>query len=208
MASWRPRRTAWAIGLSLVLHVAALTGMVMGLKVPTRPPESRAMELELILAPRPRLEPPHKPPEHENAASSQPARPAPAPSLQDSVAALPETPIPVPAPKTEASRQSDGGPRGLSPSLSGRMGCDDALGLHLTPVQHQTCINNSAQLARQATPLDLNIPNQQRSDYDRYERCRDFFRNDPIVPPSQQVTETGRRFAPADANKCPMADRF
>jgi hypothetical protein len=204
MASGRPRRTAWAIGLSLVVHVAALTGMVMGLKAPVRPPQSRA--LELVLSPRLRPEPP-RPPAHGNAASQR-ARSPPPPSPRDSVTAPPAAPAPAPAATTDADRQSDGRPRGFSPSLSGRMGCDDALGLHLTPAQHQTCIDNSARLARQAAPLGVNIPNQQRSAYDRYERCRDFFHNEPVVPPSQQVTETGTRFTPADANKCPMADRF
>jgi hypothetical protein len=207
MISGRPRRTAWAICLSLVLHVAALIGMVMGLEVAAPPPDRRAVELELIPAP-PRPSPPHTTLEHESTASSRRVRPAPAPSLQDSVVDLPETPTPAPAPKTEAGRQSDGGPRGLSPSLNGRTGCDDALGLHLTPAQHQTCISNSAQWARQARPLDLNIPNRQRLEYDRYARCRDFFHNEPVVQPSQQVTETGTHFTPADANKCPMADRF
>ena len=208
MTSRRPRRAALATGLSLILHVAALTGMVIGLKVARPPPDSRTVELELIPAPPLRPEPAHKPAERGHVALPLRPHQTPAPSPDTPIAALPETPNSAPAPKTEAGPQSAAGFKGLSPSLSGRTGCDDALGFHMTPAQRQVCADKLARLAQNAQSLDINIPNQQRSAYDRYSRCRDFFHNEPVVPPSQQVTETGTHFTPADANKCPMADRF
>jgi hypothetical protein len=52
-----PKRTAWAIALSLALHVLALTGMVIGLKMVSAPPEGRTMELRLIAVPEFKMEP-------------------------------------------------------------------------------------------------------------------------------------------------------
>jgi hypothetical protein len=177
--------------------------MVIGLKTVRAAPDGRAVELELLPAPPPRPEPTHKSAERGHAAP----RPHAAPALSP-IATAPDTPTFAPAPKTESGPQAAAGLKGLSPSLSGRMGCDDAAGFHMTPAQRQVCAGRLARLAQTAQPLDLNIPNRQRSAYDRYERCRDFFHNEPVVPPSQQVTETGTHFTPADANRCPMADRF
>ena len=172
-ASGRHRRTAWATGLSLVLHGLALTGMVLGLRVVAPPPEDRAMELRLIPAfePQPRPEVAHRRPERSNATPSLRPRPTPQPSSEAPVAALPETPAPAPAPIADA------GPKGLLPSLSGRLGCDDSVAARLTPEQRQVCANNLARLTLEARPLGLNIPEQKKADYDRYVRCGETYRH-------------------------------
>jgi hypothetical protein len=207
MASKRPRRTALATGLSLVLHVLALTGMVVGLKTVAPPPEDRAVELELIPALQHQPEPAHEPPGRGRVAL--PPGPHLAPAPEAPVATLPEAPTPTPAPQPEAAPQPGAGLKGFSASLSGRMGCDDALGFHLTSAQRQVCDDNLARLAQNAKPLPLlRIPDRKKAAYDRNERCRDFIRNAPIVPPSQQVSETGGRFTLDDASKCPVVDRM
>lgn len=109
----------------------------------------------------------------------------------------------------EAGPAPEAAPTVLLPSLSGRTGCDGALGLRLTSQQRQTCADNQARLTQAAPPLDLaNIPSRKKLAYDRNERCRDFFRNDPIVPPALQRGESGAHFEAADANKCPIPDRM
>jgi hypothetical protein len=172
MGSRKHRRTAWATGLSVVLHILALTGMVIGLKVVGPPPECRAMEVRLVPAPKsqPRPEPAQRSPERPNAAT--PLRPhlTPLPSSQAPAVTLPEAPTPTPAPQAEA------GPKGLLPSLSGRLGCDDPLTFHLTPEQRQACDNRLAKLAREARPLAPNIPDEKQAQYDTHVRCRDTYR--------------------------------
>ena len=97
----RRRRAAWASGLSLVLHVLALTGMVVGLKVVQPPPEERAMELTLV-RPLPELErtptPVERAPERAVAPILKPHLP---PQIAPTapVAALPQTPAPPTPPK-------------------------------------------------------------------------------------------------------------
>lgn len=186
MGSGKHRRTAWATVLSVVLHVLALTGMVIGLKIVGPPPEDRAMEVRLIPAPKlqPRPEPAHRSPERSNAAA--PLRPhlAPQPSSEASAVTLPATPAPAPAP------QADAGPKGLLPSLSGRLGCDDPITFHLTPEQRQACDNRLARLAREARPLAPNIPAEKQADYDRHVRCQKEYRQ-AGVPPANQV-ESGQ----------------
>ena len=172
-ATGRHRRTAWATGLSLVVHALALTGMVLGLKIVTPPPGDRAMEVRLMpaFAPQPRQEPAHRRPERSNAAPSVRPHLAPQSSSGSPITALPETPAPAPAPNPEA------GPKGLLPSLSGRLGCGDSVAARLTPEQRQTCANNLARLAQEARPLGLNIPEQKKADYDRYVRCGETYRH-------------------------------
>jgi hypothetical protein len=167
--------------VSLVLHVLALTGMVVGLKVAQPPPEGRPIEVELIPppVPQPRPEPARKP--------QQVARPNALPALRPhltpqapaeaSVPVLPATPAPAPA------APPDSGPKGLLPGLSGKLGCDDPLTFHLTPEQRQVCANNLARLGREARPLELNIPDQKKAAYDRYVHCGKVYRN-AGVPPS------------------------
>ena len=189
MGSGKHRRAAWATGLSLVLHVLALTGMVIGLKVVGPPPEDRAMEVRLVPAltkPQPRPEPAQRSPERPNPAT--PLRPhlTPLPASQASTVTLPQTPAPAPAP----APQADAGPKGLLPGLSGRLGCDDPLTFHLTPEQRQTCDNRLAKLAREARPLAPNIPDEKQADYDRHVRCQKDYRQ-AGVPPANQV-ESGQ----------------
>jgi hypothetical protein len=173
MGLGKHRRAAWATGVSLVLHVLALTGMVLGLRVVAPPPEDRALEVRLVPAlekPQPRPAPVQRSPERANAAA--PLRPhlSQLPSSETSAVTLPETPSPAPAP------QADTGPKGLLPGLSGRLGCDDSLTFHLTPEQRQACDNNLARLAQEAKPLAPNIPDQKQAQYDTHVRCRDTYR--------------------------------
>ena len=202
------RRAAWATGLSLVLHVLALSSMVFGLKVLKPPPEDHAMELSLVPAfePRPPPEPVRRPPARSSAAPSPQPRLAPQPSPEAPIAAAPETSTPAPdaGPGLE--------PKGLLPSFSGRLGCDAPRPLHLAEEQRQACANAMARLGRETRPLALNIPDQKKADFDRHVSCRQFFRNDPSAPPSQpmdpkigKAPELG--YAP-DYNKCPMGDRL
>jgi hypothetical protein len=179
------RRTAWATGLSLVLHVLVLASMVIGLRVLKPPPEDRAVELQLI-RPFERQPPPEPLPEPAPKAITAPslrARVTPQPSPQASpFAAQPQAPPPAPPAKPQVAGPPDSG---VKPSVSGRMGCDDPLGIHLNDQQFQSCANNLAKLGREAKPLD-NIPASKKAEYDRVARrqeaCRE--REVPSMNPS------------------------
>jgi hypothetical protein len=188
MGSRKRERAAWATGLSLILHVLMLTGMVVGLKIEKPPPEGQTMEVRLVL-------PPRKPPPPVPSASSPqkspagpPLRPHLAPPAPATVQGLPlpeaAPPGPAPAPSPSA------GPQGLMPSLSGRLGCDDPLTFHLTPAQRQTCANNMAERARAAPQLALNIPGRKQEDYDRNVRCHAAY-GKAAMPPSTTRTDIG-----------------
>ena len=210
MGSGKHRRAAWATGLSLVLHGLVLTGMVLGLKVARPPPENPAIELRLIPAPepRPRPEPAHRSPERSSAAA--PLRPhlAPRPSSEASVPALPEAPAPGPAPSPGA------GSRGLLPSLSGRLGCDDPHASRLTPEQRQACANALARLAREARPLNIFIPEGKQIDYDRYVHCQTVYKHAGMPASGSQdsstesvgLTMAGLGYVPT-FKECPPGDR-
>jgi len=199
-------RAAWATGLSLVLHALVLTGMVVGLRVAAPPPENRAIDLQLIPAPelQPRPEPLHRSPERSSAAP--PLRPhfAPQPSSEASALALPEVPTPAPAATPGA------GLKGLLPSLSGRLGCDDSEASRLTPEQRQACANALARLAQETKSLSLNIPDQKKAGYDRYVRCfNDYTRGG--VPSSgghdpSSGSIAGLGYVPS-FKECPVEDR-
>jgi hypothetical protein len=176
MGAGRQRRAAWATGLSLVLHVLALTGMAVGLRIALPPPEDRAVELQLIA--------PFKPPPRPQPARRQPARASPAPSLRPHPTPTPppETPVlplpatPAPAPTPDADPGPGFGPRGLSPSFSGRLGCENPLGARLTPEQRQVCVDNLARETQEAPRFSLNIPDSKKAQYDTHIRCRDTYR--------------------------------
>jgi len=205
MAPRRRRRTACAIGLSLVLHVLALTSMVIGLKVLSPPSEGRAVELRLVTLPEvmPRLETVRRA-APRSAAPSLRQRPAPQPAPEALAAAPSQTPA--------SAASAEAGGKGLLPGLWGRMGCDDPAAFRLTPEQRQACLGALAQRAATARPLGLNLSDQKKTAFDRYEHCRNYYRNDPTVPLSQQIVpETGKPPEPGyipSFKECPLADRF
>lgn len=178
-ASRKHRLTAWATGLSLVLHGLILTGMVIGLKVLKPPPEEQALELRLVRPFEPQAPPEPPVPQASRrtaAAPSGPARVRPPPSPPQPPAAQPEAaPSPAPVAKAQA-----GPPDVRKPSVSGRMGCDDVLERRMTEEQRQACVNDLARLAREAKPLDLNIPDRKKAEYDRVARCQEARRRSAV----------------------------
>jgi len=183
------KRAAWATGLSLLLHVLALTGMVVGLRVVQPPPEQRAMDVTLVppidFKPRPQKPQP----------AAERAAPTPLPILKPHIAprvppqappAVPTTPAPAtPAP---APAKPEGPARVYGPvegsgggSTSGKLGCDDFLGFHLTGAQRETCLQNLARLGKNANPIDL-IPADKLAEYERYSRCRETYKDVAGVP--------------------------
>lgn len=135
MASRKHQQAVWATGLSLVLHVLVLTGMVLGLKTLAPRPENRAIELRLIPAPQSqfRPEPSRRQRERSNATLRLRPRLTQQPSSEDAITALPGTPMPTPAPNPDA------GPKGLLPSLSGRLGCADPAAYRLSREERAAC---------------------------------------------------------------------
>jgi hypothetical protein len=124
-----------ATGLSLVLHVLALTGMVVGLKVLTPPPEGRAIEVRLVPSPVLRRRPQPARPSAERPKIAPPlrARPAPEPSPSAVAAALPQTPPPPP----QARAGPD--PQALRNALRGLTGCADPAANHLNREEKEAC---------------------------------------------------------------------
>ena len=183
----RHRKTAWATGLSLVLHVLALSGMALGLKVLAPPPEDRAIALRLIPQSEFQLRPEsvRRPP--ERSAIAAPARPRP------TARSSPEAPVgaapKAPEPGAREEAQAAAGPKALLPSLSGRLGCDDSLGARLTADQRQACADNLARLGRQATPFPLDIPERKQAAYDLHVYCREAYRQAGIPPMTEYHTD-------------------
>ena len=213
---WRRRkRTAWATGLSLVLHVLMLTGMVVGLKVTLPPPEERDMEVSLV----PPLVRPVIPPTRPPSTPSAPARQAPpaVQALRPHIAPLPPASAPTTSlPEVKAPPEQKPqvyGPvvsdDGMRPSVSGRMGCDDPLGIRLTESQKQVCANNLTERTKAAKALELNIQEANKAAFDRNRRCRDVYTRQGI-PGSAQAGSGGS--IPGLGNvpsfkDCPAADR-
>ena len=187
MSGWRlslcgfreRRREAWAAGLSLLLHVLLLTGMVVGLKVLRPPPEGRALEVRLVpaLKPRPRARFADRPLPRPlpGAPSQRPPTPQPLPALP--TIAAPETP----APGSNAGPLADGTPKGLLPGLRGQLGCNDPDAYRLTTDERRTCAESLARLAPNARSLDLNISASKKAEYDKYEFCLKM-QQGPIPP--------------------------
>lgn len=174
MRSGKHRRAAWASGLSLVVHVLVLTGMVVGLKVATPPPEERPIELRLIrpFEPQPRPAPSVRIPERVNTAPALRPRATPQPAPTVPTVTLPVAP--APAPKAPEAAPKTYGPEDRRASgPSGKLGCDNPLNIRLTVEQQQACANNQARLTRDAKPLDL-IPADKKAEYDHYEACRNY----------------------------------
>ena len=202
------RRTAGATVASLILHVLVLTGMVVGLKVAAPPPEDRAMDVRLIPSPlaQPRPERAQRAPSPSRREAPAPLRPhlTPAPSAPVPTTALPQAAPPAAAPRPVY------GPQALQPSLSGRLGCDDPLHIHLTPDQAQVCANNLAAIARAAKPLELNISARNKADYDRKVHCQDVYTH-AGMPSSGSRDPSGGSIAGLgyvpSFKECPPGDR-
>ena len=192
MGSGKHRRAAWATGLSLVLHVLALSGMAFGLRVIAPPPEDRAIELSLVPAfePPPRPAPVRQPPARPKVAPPLRPRPAPQSTPEAPVAAPPETPAP-PAPPARVYGPEAGPKGGIGPSLSGRLGCDEPLTYHLTEAQRQVCSNNMARLGREAKAFDLNISADKRAEYDRSVHCKDVYTERGGIAPLTEYNPDG-----------------
>jgi hypothetical protein len=101
-------------------------------------------------------------------------RPTASPPPDIPALALPETAAPVAPP--DAGAGPGLGPKGLSPSLSGRLGCDHPLAARLTPEQRQACEANLVREALKAPQFGPDIPDGKRAQYDTHVRCRDTYR--------------------------------
>ena len=200
------RRTAWATGLSLVLHVLFLGGMVLGVRVVTPPEGDRPMEVRLIA-------PPERPPRPQLLRQAPEPRPTALAPLHPHLAPSPSLSVPtgpvVDAAPTPAPSKPVYGPQGMQPSLSGRLGCDDPLTFHLTPEQRQTCYNHMAELLKEAKPLGLNISDRKKGDYDRAVHCFNTYTRGG-VPPSDSHDDSspiaGLGYVPT-FKECPPGDR-
>ena len=170
----RRKRTAWATGLSLALHVLMLTGMVVGLKVVAPPEEDRAVELTLV---RPLVPPPPKPvsvtpqPKTSRPAPSLSPRSTPQPPATVPTVAAPPAPAPAPAPPPREVAGPFVNDNGFKGSVTGRMGCDDPLQIHLTDAQKQVCANNLVQRAKEAKDLGLAMAAAKEKEFDHERAC-------------------------------------
>jgi hypothetical protein len=178
MASRKHRRTAWAAGLSLVLHGLALTGMAAGLRVLTPPPEPRALELRLVPASELRRQPPPARTAQDRAdvAAPRPGRPTPSRPPEVPLAAAPETPAPAP----DRGSQAAAGGKGLLPDFRAQLGCNDPVAFRLTTEERRACAESLARLAQAAKPLALDIPDRKRAEYDKYARCLRLQQSVPV----------------------------
>jgi hypothetical protein len=145
--------------------------MVAGLRVVQPPAETPPIEIRLI----PSI--PVSQPTRIAAPAPAPAHAAPRPVLRPHLPASPQVPLP-PVPLPEAApgppappAPAQGPPRGLLPSLSGRLGCDDPASFHLSDAQRAVCDQRLAEVAKATKPLNLNIAEANQADYDRHKRC-------------------------------------
>jgi hypothetical protein len=165
------KRAAGASAISLVLHGLFLAAMVAGLRVIPPPPEAPPIEIQLI----PPIPVPVSQPAPTTGPVSAPRQAAPRPVLRPHVSPLPPAPLPpviVPEAASPApSAPVAAGPKGLLPSLTGRLGCDDPASFHLTDAQRAVCDQRLAEVAKSTKPLALNIAQEAKDDFDRKVRC-------------------------------------
>jgi hypothetical protein len=208
MARRNPRRakTAASALASLILHGVVLTAMVAGLRITTPPPEPPAIQVQLVtpfVQPRPipaaarAARQPVLPPR------AAPPVPTPIPQLPlPQTATAPAPPEPTPGP---------GGPKGLLPSLTGKLGCDDPASFHLNPQQLAECQERLAQTAKTAMPLALDIAEARLAEYDRNRKCRDLARNGGAMPSSRSHDDSTGAVAGLGYNpsfrQCGIKDR-
>lgn len=201
MASLKSRRTAWATGLSLLLHVLVLTGMVMGLRVAVAPPEDRAVEVRLVppIAERPRPSPRRAQPTPERPTAGPPLRPhlAPPPPVAVATTPLPQAAAPA-EPQPQIRFQA-----GPLPTLNGKLGCDDPMSIHLTTEQRAVCDNRLAKLAKEARPLDINIGDKAKAEFDRNRHCREVYTRGGIPPVAELNESTGQQITGLGYNPGP-----
>jgi hypothetical protein len=189
----RRRRAAWAAGLSLLLHVLALTGMVVGLKVLAPPPEGRTVELRLVapLELQPRPEPMRRAPARRAAAALLPQRPTVQPPSENPLPAAPETP----AAQTSPGLQADAGAKGLLPGFRGVLGCHDAA-FRLSRDERRACADYLAHASRNAPQLALDIPARKLAEYDKYERCLKLQQTAPVPSLNPNDPSSGAEVLP------------
>ncbi len=170
-----------AAGLSLALHALMLSGLAFGVRLVQPPPEAEAIQVALLpplaSAPEP------APDKARRAPSTAKAAPAPAPLIKPRPIPFSRSPLPpVALPEAQASQPSK--PQAAAPpgpvdadghfrsGLRLKVGCADPDPFHLTPQEQQTCGEKLAEMAKTAKPLDINIPDDKRAEYERATRCR------------------------------------
>ena len=209
MRSARPARAAVAAATSMVLHLLFLTAMVLGLRVIKPPPESPAIELQIVppftIAAAPRA-----------VAAPKKERPVPRPALKAHVSPLPPTvsapPLTLPAPAPHRERagpllpEEGDDAKGIRPSLTGRLGCDDPMSFHLTDAQKARCENNVGAAARAAKSLNLDIADAKLRAYDRAARCHAAATGAMPASASGEGASKGLGYVPS-LKECPPGDR-
>jgi hypothetical protein len=185
------RRAVGATAISLVLHGLFLAAMVLGVRAVKLPPEASPIEIRLLpalLAPPPvkAVQTPPRAPQHA----------VPRPILQPRPLALPPPLPPViapvaPGPAAPPTASGDGAPRkGLLPSLTGRLGCDDPASFHLTDAQRAVCDQHMAEVARATKPLALNMDLDKKADLDRKARCQAMGKGPGAMPNLRSLDES------------------
>jgi len=212
MAVRQRNRTA-AVAISLALHGLFLAAMVLGLRAVKLPPEASPIQVELI-APFAQTRPS---PAVVPTPSPAPARAAQRPTLAPHLSPAPPAPLPPvvlpeaakPAPPT--AQPGEGAPRGLLPSLTGRLGCDDPISFHLTKEQMAVCEQKFAETAKAAKPLALDIANARMAELDRERRCHNIYTRGSIPSSSSHDESTGAQIGGLGYNpslrECGPGDR-
>jgi hypothetical protein len=177
------RRAAGATAISLVLHGLFLAAMVLGVRAVQPPPEAPPIEIQLmpaLLQPPPVKAPPTPPrtPQHALPRPVLQPRPTPVPSPLPPVIA-PTIPGPVAPPVASGDGEAR---KGLLPSLSGRLGCDDPATFHLTDAQRAVCDQHMAEVARTTKPLALNMDLDKKADLDRKAKCQAMGKGGGAMP--------------------------
>lgn len=208
----RPARAAIAGAASLVLHLLFLTAMVLGLRVIKPLPEPPSIELRILppftIAAAPRVV--GRPAKKE--------RPPPQPALKPHLTPQPRTaqtpPLTLATRPAEPHKERAGpllpeegdAPKGMRPSITGRLGCDDPISFHLTEAQKARCESNVGQLAKTAPRLDLDIDDAKLRAYDRAVRCH---ANRTGAMPSSAAGEGSSKGLGAvpSLKDCPPGDR-
>jgi hypothetical protein len=148
--------------------------MVLGVRAVKPPPEPPPIEIQLMPA---LLRPPPVTPERTPPRAPPPRAPL-RPILQPRPLAVPSPLPPVVAPTAPAPAapppppSGDGASRkGLLPSLTGRLGCDDPASFHLTDAQRAVCDQRLAEVSKTVKPLALNMDLDKKAELDRKAKC-------------------------------------
>jgi hypothetical protein len=136
-----------------------------------------------------------------------------APHVAPTPAPLPPVALPQVAakPAPPAAIPGEGGPKGLLPSLTGRLGCDDPITFHLTKEQMAVCEQRLAETAKAAKPLALDIAAAKMAEYERDRRCHDIYTRGGIPSSSSHDDSTGQQITGLGYNPslrdCPAGTR-